>query len=174
MHDVALSIDGLLGERDAVRPVFQNHHARIDGRLACRGHVGEEINRLVGGGVGIQVAAILHADALQIFLQEVVLEVVGAVEGHVLQQVGESALALLFLHRAHLLGDVVVSHLFRILVVANVVGEPVVEFTFAHILVLWQRHVLGQCLSQSCHEQQCCYEKFSQFHLSCFFVDIDR
>ena len=27
VHDVALSIDGLLGERDAVRPVFQNHHA---------------------------------------------------------------------------------------------------------------------------------------------------
>ena len=27
VHDVALGIDGFLGERDAVRPVFQNHHA---------------------------------------------------------------------------------------------------------------------------------------------------
>ena len=83
------------------------------------------------------------------------------------QQVGQTALALLFLHRAHLLGDVVVSHLFRILVVANVVGESVVELTLAHILVLRQPHVsvLGQSLSKSCHEQQCCYEKFSQFHL---------
>ena len=142
VHDVALGIDGFLGERDAVRPVFQNHHAGVDGRLACRGHIGEEVDRLVGGGVCVQVATILHADALQILLQEVVLEVVGTVEGHVLQQVGETALALLFLHRAHLLGDVVVGYFLGIVVVADVVGESVVELTHAHVLILRQCHVL--------------------------------
>ena len=142
MHDVALSIDGLLGQRDAVRPVFQDHHARVDSRLACCRHVGEEIHCLISRCVSIQVAAILHADALQILLQQVVLEVVGTVEGHVLQQVCQTALALLLLHRAHLLGDVVVGHLLGVVVVADVVGQSVVELTHAHILVLRQRHVL--------------------------------
>ena len=67
---------------------------------------------------------------------------VGTVEGHVLQQVGETALALLFLHRAHLLCDVVVGYFLGIVVVADVVGESVVELTHAHVLILRQCHVL--------------------------------
>ena len=151
MHHVALLVDGFGVKRDAVRPVLEDEHAGVEGGDACCGHILDKIDGLVGGGVGVEVSAILHANRLQVFLQGVVLEMVGAVEGHVLEQVGKTSLVVVFLHRPHFLCDIETGHMLRIVVVADVVGQSIVELALAKVGVNGDGRVLGLRL---CHKEQ--------------------
>ena len=66
-----------------------------------------------------------------------------------LQEVGQSALVLLLVDGAHALGDVEVGHVLGVIVVADVVGKPVVELAHPYLLVLGDgRHLLGDGLSR--------------------------
>ena len=108
---------------------------------------------LVEAGVGVEVFAELHSDALEVGLEAVAGEVCGSVETHVFQEVGQSALVVVFLHRAHLLCYVEVGTLFGPLVVAYVVGEAVWQPTHLYCGVegqLGQLHLLGKCGREHC------------------------
>ena len=72
-------------------------------------------------------------------------EVRGAVEAHVLEEVCQSQLVLLFLYGAYLLRDVEVGPVGGLLVVADVVGQSVVQFADAHGGVGGQRGQLLLC-----------------------------
>ena len=135
VHDVTLLVDGFRRQRQSVRPVFQHEQTRVECRDACRRHVGDEIYRLVDASRCIQVATVFHTDGLQILLQGVALEVVRAVEGHVLQEVGQSALVVVLVDGAHFLGDVEVDHMFGIVVFADVISQSVVQFADANLRV---------------------------------------
>lgn len=153
VYYVALVVDGLLAEGDAVAPVLEDEHARVYSRCACCGHVGEEIYGLVDGGVGVEVASVLHTDALQVFLEAVALEVFRTIEGEVLQEVGKSALVVILVDRTHFLGDVETCHVLGVTVVADVVGKAVGEMAYLHILVYRDgRHFL--CRGSYCKKQQ--------------------
>ena len=93
------------------------------------------LDGLVDAGVGIEVATELHAERAAELDKVVALEMLRAVEGHVLEEVSQAALALLLLDGAHTLCNVEVGHMLRPLVVADVVGEAVVKLADAHILV---------------------------------------
>ena len=143
VHHVALLHNLLLLQRQAVAPVLQNQHARVEGRLASRGNIADAVNRLVNAGVGIEVAAKLHAQRTGELNQVVALEVLRTIEGHVLQEVSQAALALLLLDGAHALGNVEISHMLRPFVVADVIGQTIVELANAHSLVNGDgRHLL--------------------------------
>ena len=79
-----------------------------------------------------------------------------AVKGHVLQEVGKTALALLFLNGTHALGDVEIHAMLGIVVVADVVGQATVQFTDAHLWVHWdRRHLLcHHHVGAECHHHQ--------------------
>ena len=149
MHHVALLVDGLLVEGNGVRPVLEDEHTRVNGRNTCRRHVFNVIHRLVGGGIGIQVPAILHTYRLQVFLQLIVLEVLSTIESHVLEQVSKTALVFILLHRPYFLCDVETRHMLRIVVMADVIGQSVVECSLTHVGVDWD--VL--CLNHHAEEQ---------------------
>ena len=156
MDDTTLLVDFLGFEQKARRPVAQDEQARVERRLTCCRHVVDVVDRLVDRGVSIQVGSELHTNGLQPRDELVALEVIRTVEGHVFQEVGESALALLLLNGTHLLCDVEVGAVLRPVVVTNVVGQPVVELSDAYGLIHRDgRHLLGLSSCAYEHQQRC-------------------
>ena len=148
----------LLLQQQAVGPVVEDEQAGVDDGLAHGGHVADVVDRLVDGGIGIEVGAELDADGLAPAQQFVALEMLGAVEGHVLQEVGQSALVVVLLDGAHALGDVELGALFGPVVVADVVGQSVVKFADADIGVdRYGGHLL-------CHSGRCAYPERNGHH----------
>ena len=84
------------------------------------------VHRFVDAGVGIEVGSKLHADGFaprnDARRGAIVTEMFGSVEGHVFQEVGQSALAWLFKDASHALCDVEIGHARFFGVVANEVG----------------------------------------------------
>ena len=77
-----------------------------------------------------------------------------------LEEVSETALRLLLLNSAHLLCDVEVGTILRPVVVADVVGQTIVQLTYNYVWVSRNgRHLL--CLSKSCEEREDCNHQFS-------------
>ena len=122
MDDAALVVDVLVGKQQAVGPVVEDIEARVDVGRVGGGDVVDIIDGLVDAGVGIEVGTELHADFLAELHHAVALEMLAAVEAHVLQEVGEAALVLLFEDGTHLLCDVKVDLVLGLLVVTDVIG----------------------------------------------------
>ena len=164
VYHAALLVNFLGQQQQAVAPVAQNEQARVDVRFR-HGHIVDVVDRFVGRSVGVQVGAKLHADAFAVLHHAVAGEVLCAVEAHVFQKVGQTALVLLLLHRAHLLCYVEEGLVLGQLVVAHIVGKAVGQLTVAHGSVHGQ---LRQLLShggqeQGSHEQQ--HEILDLFHV---------
>ena len=100
------------------------------------------VDRLLHTGVGIEVGTEFHAYGLtprhdaQPF--SLTWEILRSVESHVLQEVGESALAGLFKNRPYPLCDVEVGQSSLFGIVTDVIGEPVFQGSFPHCRVLRQ------------------------------------
>ncbi len=133
LHDyAALRIDLGRFECDEVRPVVQHEQCRVDDALARGGHVGDRVLGVVLRGVGVEVAAELHADALEVVDHLLAAQVLRAVEGHVLQEVGQTLLGVVLLNGAHVVFDVEIGLSLGFLVVADVVVHAVGELAVAH------------------------------------------
>ena len=168
VDDAALLVDLLAVEREVVAPVVEDKQTGVDGSLAC-GYVVNIVDGLLDAGVGVELSAELHADALEVLDERAVGEVCGAIEAHVFEEVCEAALALLFLDGAHLLCNVEEGLVLRLFVVADVIGEAVVEVAYAHLRVYGQRlhqlaHVLGLA-ADGCQSEGSRQKDFSEFHL---------
>ena len=85
--------------------------------------------------IGIEISTILHADALQVILEGITFEVIGTVEGEVLEEVSQTALVIILIDRTHFLCDVETGYMLRITVVTNVVSQSIIKTTYLHILV---------------------------------------
>ena len=111
------------------RPVTQYEQTAVERALTAGRHIVDVVNGLVDTGIGIQVGAKFHTNAATILYQGVALEVVAAVESHVLKEVGQSALTLVFLYRAHLLRDVEVGTMLRPVIIPDIIGKAITQFT---------------------------------------------
>ena len=171
VDDTALLVDFGCLEEKAIGPVVENPEAGVDVAIA-HGHAVNVVNGFVGGGVGIEVLAKFHADAFAILNDAVAGEVLGAVEAHVLEEVGQTALVLFFLYRTYLLRDIEVNTLFGQGIVTDVVGQSVGQFAVTHSGVNGQhRHLLckSRCYAGSTdydsHEQK--LQEFEFLHKVC-------
>ena len=122
VDDTALLVDILTLEKQAVSPVVEDPQAGIDGARNSNRHVVNVINGFVNRCVCIQVSAELYTDRFQILDQAVAREMLGAVEAHVLKEVCQTALVFVFEDRAHFLGDIEMSLVFRLFVVTDVIS----------------------------------------------------
>ena len=84
------------------------------------------------------------------------------VKCHVFQEVSQSPLVIIFVNGTHFLSDVEISHMLRVVVVTDVIGQPIVEFTYSHLRVNGQRCRLrhGCCAKQ----HQCSTKEEFNFH----------
>ena len=128
MDNAALGVDFRRVEGEVAAPVVENHKARVLNALARHGHLRDVVDCLVEAGVGVEVVAEFHTDAFKPVDNHFSGEVGRAVEAHVLKEVGETALVVFLKDRAYLLGDEEVSLTLGHLVVADEVGQSVVEF----------------------------------------------
>ena len=172
VDDTAFFVDFFRVEREAVGPVVQDEQARVD-VLGRHGHVVDVVHRLVGRCVGVQIDTELDSDAFAVLDEAVAGKVVGAVEAHVFQEVGQAALRVVLLYGAHLLRDVEVGPVFRQGVVADVVGQSVGQLAVADGRVHRYLRHLGHLLRRRAqrghqgqrNEQQ---QRFAFFHTLCF------
>ena len=85
-----------------------------------------------------------------------------------LKEVSQTALRLLLIDGAHTLSDVEVGHMLRIVIVADVIGKSIVEFTDTYGRIdgdWWHLHFLCHSGCRTEHCQHSC-EKHSNFHTS--------
>ena len=97
----ALAVYGVLLQQHAVRIVAQKHEAVADELGRGFGHV-ELVDRLYKAGVRVGVGAERHAEALEVFDHLARREMLRAVEGHVLEEVGKASLVFELVRRAAL------------------------------------------------------------------------
>ena len=170
VDDTALLVDFVGGEEQAVGPVVEDEQARVNYARALHGDVGDVVDGLVDRGVGIEVLAKLYTDGLEPVDERVAGEVLGAVEAHVLEEVGQTALVFVLEDRAYLLGDEEVGLTFGVLVVTDVVGQSVGELAHDYGAVdrgvrrLNQlRHVLSRSAGAEQHAKgnHCADKEFS-------------
>ena len=139
--DVALLVDVGIVQRQAMGPVFQHREALVD-VTALVGGDRQDVDGFVEAGVGVQVGAPLDPDRLQVRHQFVFLEVGRAIEGHMLDEVGQPLLVVVFEHRAGLDHQAQFELLFRLAVLLDVVGQAVGQF--AHFDLRADRDRVGQ------------------------------
>ena len=160
VDDAALFVDFCRLEQQAVGPVVQDVEAGIDVRVA-HGHTVDVVDRFIRRGVGVQVFAKFHADAFAVFDDAVSGEMLSAVEAHMFQEVGQSALVFFLLYGAHFLCDVEVHAVFGAGVVADVVGQSVGQLTVAYgrVHVEWRHSAhLGRGRGDAQRQQQQCHQ----------------
>ena len=92
MNHVALLVNLVSLQQKTVRPVFQNQQTRVERRGTLGGNVADTINGLVDTGISIQIATELNTQRTGEFDDAVALEVFRTVEGHVLEEVSQTAL----------------------------------------------------------------------------------
>ena len=125
-HDAAFQLDLLRLERDGVGPVTEDPECVFENLGIVSRHL-EEIDRGVEAGRGVQVRAKRAADRLEVVDDLLLGEALRAVEGHVLDEVGQPALLLLLEDGAGLHDQRKVGPVARLLVVPDVVGQAVAE-----------------------------------------------
>ena len=112
-------------------PVVEHQQAGVENPFALQGCRADMVDGLVDGGIGVEVGAELDTDGLapgyDAQLAVLAGKVLCAVEGHVLQEVGQTALAGLLKNGTYALGDVEVGKALLLGIVAQVVGQAVVE-----------------------------------------------
>ena len=105
----------------------------------------------------------LHAYAFEIGNERVAGEMFGAVEAHVFEEVSETALVVVLIHRAYLLSEKIVGRAGGIVVVANVICKTIVEDSDAGIGV----DVGGGCAQKGASRE--CYGQYL-FHVREYIV----
>ena len=117
-HHSALGVHLLGVEEHGAGPVLEDLERRLQHFRIVHGDA-QHVDGLVEAGVGVDVGTELHPDRLQVVDQLLLLEVLGAVEGHVLGEVGQTELVLILQdgagvhHQAKLgavLGGAVLAH----------------------------------------------------------------
>ena len=100
------------------------HHQqrRVNDTLAIGRHVRQTIDRLIDGGISIDVSTEVHTDGLKIIDDALTGEVLGTIEGHMLQEVSQTILMILFEDRTYTLRDMEFAALLRLLVMTNIIG----------------------------------------------------
>ena len=122
---------------------MQNEQARVDDAVTLQGNCRDVVNRLFHTGIGIKISAEPYTNGLtpghDTQLLTLAREMLRTIKSHVLQEVGQSALAWFFLNRAHTLGNIEVSHLRVLAVMTQIVGHAVLQLSLAYCAILTQR-----------------------------------
>ena len=164
--DTAFGVDFLGLVKHEVGIVSEDHEAAVHDALPLYGDVVEHILCFLEAGRGVDVAAELCSDGTEVVQDGLAGEVLGAVEAHVLQEVGQTVLLGVFLlDGTYVGGQVELCTAGRKLIVANVIGETVVQVADGHLLgVRKLGHLRDGCfqlltagLLRHCHNA--CYDE---------------
>ena len=123
-HHTAFLLDLVGREGDVVRPVFHDQHRPIDD-VEILGRDLQLVDRFIEARVRVHVRAEAHAEALDEGGDVLAGEVRCAVEGHVLDEVGQASLVVVFEHGTGVHHQAQLGAAFRRAVAADVVLKAV-------------------------------------------------
>ena len=159
VDDVALIVELALVKCQTFRPVTEQKQTAVECALTLVAHAVDMIDGVVRRCVGIP----LSTETVHELRHSVAGEMFRAVERHVLEEVSQTILIILFLDSTHTLGDVEVHFSLRIVVVADVIGQSIVKMAYDDRCVLRDEwHLLCLCWvlllskTQSRHHEQGC------------------
>ena len=153
VDDATLLVNLLLIQGEVATPVVQDQQDTVHCGGAGSGYIIYIIYGLIDGSVGIQLLAELHADALQVAQQGIAGIVLGTVEAHVLQEVGQAALLLFLLNGAYLLCNVEIGLSGSLQVLADIIGKAIGQLALACLGILWQRLCADTCNHAKCQQK---------------------
>ena len=136
----------------AERPVAQDSEPLVD-RAFLVGWYLQDVDGLVETRVGVQSRTEPHADRLHVVDQFLLVEVLCAVEGHMLQEMCQSLLIVLFQHRTRFHHEAQLQAVFRFRVLPHVVGKTVLQLTRPRTRVEAQRPVFLITSTQEAEHQ---------------------
>jgi len=114
-----------------VRPLLEDAQPRVQ-QLRLVGRHLQHVDGLVLARVGVDLGPELHADRLEVAHQRLAREVLGAVERHVFDEVGQPLLVVVLVHRACAHHQPQRGALFRFGVGAHVVAQTVGQGARGH------------------------------------------
>ena len=129
--DGTLEVDFLSGVGDIMRIFAEDEDAGVGHGGAFHRHVVEHVLRLFETCRGIDVAAEFCAYALEVIKDALSGEALGAVEAHVLEEVGETVLVGSLVNAAGVGGEIEFRPVLRKFVVADIIGEAVLKLADA-------------------------------------------
>ena len=159
--DATLGVNLLGLAEDVVGIVGQDEQAAVHHALALHGDVVQHVLRFLEARGSVDVAAEFRADGAQVIQDTLAGEMLGPVEAHVLQEVGQAVLfGLFFKHGARIGGQVELRAAGGKFVVADVIGESVVQMADGHLVRIGdlrhlgnhRLHLLAGRLLGHCHE----------------------
>ena len=159
--DSTLSVDFLVFEADEATPVVEDEDTAVDDAATWYGDLHQRIDRAVKAGISVDVTTEARPDTFEEVDNPLAREVLGAVEGNVLEEVCEPLLGVFFLHRAYLLGDVKFCAALGLFIMSDEVGESVGELANAYGGVYGKRwHRAWSLRLERRRKSQCCtYEE---------------
>ena len=131
-----VDLDRIVGNEMGI--IMQDKQAGVSYRRPYQRNVVEHILCLVESSRGVYIAAEGCADALEPFEETLAREILGSVEAHVLEEVGETVLVRSFLDGTHVGCEVEFGTVGRFVIVPDVIGEPVIQGSLADCRVVWK------------------------------------
>ena len=171
--DGTLEVELFLLVEYVVSVFTEDEQAAVGHALTLHGDVVEHVLCLLKAGGRVDVAAELGSDALEVVEYALAGEALGAVEAHVLEEVGETVLVGSLEDTSGLGGQIELGPVFGKRVLADVIGESIVELTNLHGGIVRKRlhhRVLGREAQSS--ESRCEKNKDS-FHTAIVDCCID-
>ena len=135
VDNTAFFVDFFRVQSQVVAPVMQNQQAGVDSPRSVDRYVGDIINRFVYGSICVQVFTEFYADTFQVLFQGISGKMGRSVETHVLEEVGKTALVVLFLYGTYFLGDIKVCPVGGKTVFTDVISQSVIQLADTDILV---------------------------------------
>ena len=142
--DSPLRIDLLRLVEHKGRIIMHDEDAGVDYGRTDQRNVVEHICCLLDSRGGVDIASEAGSDALEPVKDALVRKILGSVEAHVLQEVGQPVLVRGLLDGSYVGSEVEFSPSGRLIIVADVVGKPVVELSLLHLRVVRKFHVLPE------------------------------
>ena len=137
--DRPLEVELFLLVKHVVCVLGEDEQAAVGHALTLYGNIVEHVLGFLETGGRIDVAAELGSYALQIVEYALAGEALGAVEAHVLEEVGETVLVGGLIDAAGLGGQIELGPVFGKGVLADVIGESVFELAHFHGRIVWKR-----------------------------------
>ena len=131
-NDTALLVNLLVVEEQTGSPATEDFETEVYVGGIVRRH-GDHIDRLVEVGVGVEVGAKHHALAAELVNHSVARETLDAVEGHVLGEVRQALLVVVFLVGAGIHRETELHTILRVGVLADIIGQTVVQLADGHV-----------------------------------------
>ena len=140
---------------------MEDEDTAVDDAATWYGDLHQRIDRAVKAGISVDVTTEARPDTFEEVDNPLAREVLGAVEGNVLEEVCEPLLGVFFLHRAYLLGDVKFCAALGLFIMSDEVGESVGELANAYGGVYGKRwHRAWSLRLERRRKSQCCtYEE---------------